>query len=330
MPEPPQRDESRRVIGVDAGGTKLLGGVVARDLTVHNRVHRLWRGADRAEVLDIMVEAVEEARAAAPDVEAVGFGIPSLVDYATGASVTSVHLPLDDVPFRDLMSERLALPVFVDNDTNAAVLAEQRHGAGRGANDVVMLTLGTGIGGGLVLAGEVYRGARGAAGEIGHMTVDLDGPEHADDCSNRGCLEAFVSGSAIARDGEIVARSDPGSELGKALSRGREITGALVTELAHDGDEAARGVLERAGRHLGVGIASVVNVLNPEVVIVGGGVLGAGELVLGPAREEAAARALPASFEAVRIEQAHFGEEAGMIGAAVLALNGMDEGGEPA
>jgi len=308
------------VIGIDAGGTKLLGGVISADLVVHHRVHRLWRGADRAEVLDIMVEAVEEVRAAAPDVDAVGFGIPSLVDHDRGVSLSSVHLPLEDVPFRDLMSERLALPVFVDNDTNVAVLAEQRHGAARGARHVVMLTLGTGIGGGLVLDGQVYRGTLGAAGEIGHMTVELDGPAHPGDCTNRGCLEALVSGTAIGREGWEAGQEYPDSELGKALARGREITGALVTELAHDGDETARAVLATAGARLGAGIVSVVNLLNPEVVVLGGGVLAAGELVLAPARAVVAERALRPSGAAVRIEPAHFGEEAGMLGAAVMAL----------
>src|SRR5919198_3024772 len=138
----------RRVIGIDAGGTKLLGGVVDEGLVVHHRVHRSWRGADRQEALDIMVEAVDEVRAAAPDVVAVGFGIPALVQRDTGASLWSTHLPLGGVPFRDLMSERLGLPVEVDNDSTVALIAEHRFGAARGARHAALITLGTGIGGG--------------------------------------------------------------------------------------------------------------------------------------------------------------------------------------
>ena len=140
----------RRVIGIDAGGTKLLGGVVDEELVVHHRVHRVWRGADRQETLDIFLDSVEEVRAAAPDVEAVGFGIPALVEWETGVARWCNHLPLQDVRFRDLMSERLGLPVVVDNDGNASVLAECRAGAGAGARHVVMISLGTGIGTGLL------------------------------------------------------------------------------------------------------------------------------------------------------------------------------------
>ena len=136
----------RRVIGIDAGGTKLLGGVVDEDLVVHHRVHRTWRGADRAETLDIIVESVEEVRAAAPDVVAVGFGIPALVEWETGVSRWSTHLPLAGVRFRDVMSERLGLPVVVDNDANAALVAESRAGAARDVRHAVLVALGTGIG----------------------------------------------------------------------------------------------------------------------------------------------------------------------------------------
>jgi glucokinase len=145
----------RRVIGIDAGGTKLLGGVVDEELVVHHRVRRTWRGADRQETLDIFTEAVEEVRAAAPEVEAIAFGLPALVEFETGVSRWSNHLPLEGVPFRDLMSERLGLPVLVDNDGNASMLAEARTGAAKGARHAVMISLGTGIGGGLWLNGEV-------------------------------------------------------------------------------------------------------------------------------------------------------------------------------
>jgi glucokinase len=311
----------RRVIGMDTGGTKLLGGVVDEALAVRDRVHRLWRGGGRREVLDMMVDAVEEARAAAPDAEAVGFGIPGLVDSASGAIGFSTHLPLEGLPFRDLMQERLGLPVFVDNDANLAALAEQRAGAARGASHVVMLTLGTGIGGGLVLGGRLYRGARGGAAELGHVVVDMDGPPCQGGCPNRGCLEVMASGTAIGREGAAVAEGDPESALGRELRGGREITGALVTELAHDGDPAATGVMSLVGERLGVGIASIVNAFNPEVVVIGGGAVAGGDLLLEPARRVVAERALPPNRDQVRIVSAHFSDEAGMVGAGILALS---------
>jgi glucokinase len=311
-----------RVIGIDAGGTKLLGGVVDESLGVRERVHRFWRGADLDEVLDVIVQAVEEARAAAPDVAGVGFGIPCVVDAATGTSQYSVHLPLEGVPFREVMSERLGLPVWVDNDANLALLAEARVGAARGARHAVMLTLGTGIGGGLLLDGRLYRGARGGGAELGHMVVDIDGPPCQGGCPNRGCLESLASGSAIGRAGAEAAASAPESALGRALADGREITGGLVTEVGHDGDPVAVEVLASVGRALGAGLASLVNAFQPEVVVIGGGAVAAGELLLGPARDVVMSTALPPLRDGVRIVAAELAEEAGMIGAGILALEG--------
>ncbi len=312
----------RRVIGIDAGGTKLLGGVVDEQLVVHHRVHRTWRGDDRTETLAIFVEAVEEVRVAAPDVEAVGFGIPSLVDLQDGISVWSNHLPIDAVPFRDLMSERLGLPVFVDNDTNAAILAEHRHGAARGAEHAVMLALGTGIGGGLVIGGRVHRGARGFAAELGHMTIDLHGEDCPGGCPGRGCFESVVSGRAIGIAARRLGAEQPDSTFGKRLAAGEEIRGGLVTELALDGDEQARGVLSLVGRRLGIGVAGLVNALDPNVVVIGGGAVAPGDLLLDPARELLAERVLPPGGTPPPIVPAHFGSESGMLGAASLALEG--------
>ena len=313
---------ARQVIGIDAGGTKLLGGVVDQDLRVHARVHRLWGPHDRASVLDKMVEEVQAALEVSPEAEAIGFGIPSLVDRDRAVSVWSNHLPLDGLPFRDLMSERLGLPVFVENDANAALLAEHAYGAARGASDALLLTLGTGIGGAILTGGRLYRGANGAAGELGHVVVDLDGPPCLGACPNRGCLEVMASGTAIGIEGAAAAAREPESGLGRAQGGGRPVTGALVTELAHDGDRVAREVLEVCGRRLGVGLASLANVFAPEVVVIGGGAIGADEMLLAPAREELRSRALPPVRDAVRVVRAHFGEEAGMLGAALLALTG--------
>jgi glucokinase len=313
------------VVGVDMGGTKLLAGALDENLNVHHRAQRDVRDLDQDGVLGAVVDAVEEVRAAsASTIVAAGFGIPCTIDQRRGVAVQAVNLPLANVPFRDLMAERLAVPVYVDNDANAAALAEHRFGAARGTRHSVTLTIGTGIGGGLVLDDVLYRGAVGAGAELGHMVVEMDGPRCQGNCPNRGCLEAMASGTALAREARAAAERTPESQLGRAAASGREITGALVTELAADGDKASREVLALVGRRLGVGIANLVNIFNPEVVVVGGGVMGAGELLLEPARAEMAARALRPNRELVRVVQARFGAEAGMVGAAALAFDGLE------
>jgi len=322
---------ARRIIGVDMGGTKLLAGVVDGGFEVHHRAQRRLSGLDQSALLDIAVDAVQEAReSAGAEIAAVGFGIPCTFDQRTGTAVSSVHLPLHNIAFGDVMTERLGLPVFVDNDANVAALAEQRSGAARGSSEAVLLTIGTGIGSGLILRNQLYRGAIGAAGELGHMVIDEDGPRCQGHCPNRGCLEALASGSALEREAARIARARPDSGLGRAVARGREPVGPLVTELAHDGDQAAIETLAVIGRHLGVGITNIVNIFNPEVVIIGGGVIAAGELLLAPARAVVAERALSPSRDEVRIVAARFGVEAGMIGAAVLAFDGAAARGEAA
>ena len=318
----------RPVIGVDAGGTKLVAALVDERLDVGHSVRRQWLAGGREDVLDTIVSAVDEVRSGAPEAAAVGFGIPSHVDFRRGASLSSVHLPLAGVPFREVMAERLGLPVCVDNDATAAIVGEHRRGAARGCEDAVLLTLGTGVGGGLLLGGRVYRGSIGAGAELGHMVVDIDGPQCFDECPGRGCLEALVSGRALARDGTAAARRSPGSALGRALGQGEEVTGALVHAAACAGDSEAAAVLRLAGERLGAGVTSLVNAFNPEVVIVGGGVMGAGELLLEPARRVVAERALEPSREHVRLVAAALGDNAGVVGAAALALELLEAGAQ--
>jgi len=307
------------VIGLDAGGTKLLGASLDEGLELGPRVRHTWAGEGRDATLEVIARAVEDIRAQAGDVEAVGLGVPSLVDWDDGVSRWSNHLPLDDLPLRDLMTERLGLPVVVDNDGNLAVLAEHREGAARDSSNAVFLAMGTGIGGGLVLDGKVYRGSHGYAGEFGHMVVDHDGADCPGACPGRGCLEALASGRAIGVAGERAARDAPDSALGRRLAESGAVLGQVVTELAHEGDAAARAVLADVGRRLGAGLTGIVNALDPDVVVIGGGAVTAGDLLLDPAREVVAARALPPVARAVRIVPARFGEEAGLLGAGLLA-----------
>lgn len=309
----------------------MLAGAIDPALNVHHRTRRLAQGLGQAALLDAMVAAVEEVRAeSGEDIEAVGFGVPCTIDQRRGVAVMAVNLTLEGVSLRDVMAERLGLPVFVDNDANAAALAEHRHGAARGADHAIVLTVGTGIGGGLILDGELYHGAVGAAAELGHVVIEQDGPPCQGHCPNRGCLEALASGTALVAEARRLAEARRGSGLADALADGREITGPLVTELAHDGDSAAREAIAAIGRRLGVGISSFINIFNPEVVVIGGGVIAAGDLLLDPAREEAAARALSPGRDLVRIVAARFGTEAGMVGAATLALDEVAKRASPA
>lgn len=317
----------RRTIGVDLGGTKLLAGAVDPELGVHHRAQRTVAGLDQRSLLDVTVDAVREVQeAVGGEVEAVGFGIPVLMDQDRGIAVVGINTPLANIAFGDVMTERLGLPVFVDNDGNAAAIAEHRAGAARGASEVVLMTLGTGIGGGLILRGEPYRGSIGAAAELGHIVIDFNGRPCNGNCPNHGCLEAYASGTALAREAAQIASERHDSALARAAASGLELVGPLVTELAHDGDPAAIEAIELIGRRLGVGIASLVNIFNPEVVVIGGGVIAAGDLLLAPARAEFSSRVLPVLRDAVRIVPAYFGVEAGMIGAAALAFDGLAKG----
>ncbi|MDP9400120.1 MAG: ROK family protein, partial [Actinomycetota bacterium] len=197
-------------IGVDIGGTKLLAGLVDEGMAVHRRAVRRVPRDDQAALLDTLVDAVEEVAEGAPGrVSAVGLGVACVFDRRRSVAVSSVHLPLVGVALEAVVGERLGLPVVADNDATAATLAEWRHGAARGADDALLLTLGTGVGGGLVVGGALARGALGAGGELGHVVVDANGPRCQGRCPNRGCLEAFVSGPALGRAGARVGAQRP-------------------------------------------------------------------------------------------------------------------------
>ncbi len=306
-------------IGVDLGGTKALVGVVDSECRVLYRSTVPSHGLGQDELLAMLEREMRAARDAHPEVVAAGLGIPCTIDRRRGVAVLAVNLELADVPVRDLMSQRLGLPVAVDNDANVAMLAEHRFGVARGARNAVMLTVGTGIGGGLVLEGRLYRGSTGAGAELGHTVIDADGPRCQGNCPNRGCVEALASGTAIAREGLAAAKAAPDSALGRALAGGDEVDGRLVTDAALDGDPTAKGVLELVGRRLGVAFSSYANIFDPDVIVIGGGASRAGELLADPARRELAARALP-PMSKTRVALAELGPDAGMIGAATMAL----------
>jgi glucokinase len=312
---------ARRVIAVDLGGTKMLTGIVDSEGVVVRRTVLPTNVAGEEELLDALESAVGEF--ADEGVEAVGAGIPSTIDQRTGRAVSSVNIPLTDVDLRARLRERFGVPAAIENDANAAALAEHRYGAGRGARHMVMLTLGTGIGGGLILDGRLYRGAVGAAAELGHVTIDFDGPPCEGRCPGFGHLEAYASGRATDKLARETAAARPDGDLGRAAAAGRDVDARLVVELAANGPGDARDILEQVGFYLGIGIASFVEIFNPEVVVLGGGFARAGELLFEPARRVVAERTLSPARDVVRIVPALLGVEAGLIGAGLVGFEAL-------
>jgi Transcriptional regulator/sugar kinase len=313
----------RETIGVDLGGTKMAVGVVDSEQHIHYEGKESSIGLSEDKLVEDLGRELEEAKQARPDVVSAGLGIPATIDHDRGVAIQAVNLEISDVPLRDLMQERIGLPVFLDNDANVAALAEHLYGAGRGAQNVVMLTIGTGIGGGLILGGEIYRGSTGGAAELGHIVIREDGLPCQGNCPNHGCVETYASGTALAREGKAAAERELDSALGKALAEG-PILGRTVTELAVKGDALATEVVADAGRHLGVALASLANIFDPDVIVIGGGVSAAGELLIGPAREELQSRALD-PMNGTPVKLAELGPDAGMIGAAAMALIELDK-----
>jgi glucokinase len=297
------------VIGVDVGGTKLLGGAMTRDGTIVRR-REVPTSKTSEEALLTGVEALVESLLDG-DIRALGFGVPSTIDQRSGKAVWSANIPLADVPFRDRFAERFSLPVGIDNDANAAAIAEWQVGAGRGTDHMIMLTLGTGVGGGLILNGRPFRGAVGAAAELGHVVVEFDGRPCQGFCRGRGHIEAYGTGVAASRDAA------------EALGEGAD--SHVLLERARAGDRVALEVLDGIGRRLGATIGSFVNIFNPEAIVIGGGWgKAASEFLLGPAREVLLREALSPGRELVRIVPAQLGPEAGLVGAGFVAFEALD------
>ncbi len=303
-------------VGLDVGGTKIAAARVAADGTILARERLDTPADDMAATLEAMVSAARSVMTG--DVVAVGIGAAGLVESATGVLRFAPNLAWRDAPLVAHVGEALGLRVFADNDANVAAWGEYRFGAGRGHACMLMVTVGTGIGGGIVAGGELYRGAHGFAAEIGHIIVEPDGP--ACGCGNRGCWEQVASGQAIARSGSAEASRDPGGAIARAAA-GATVTGRHVTEAARAGDAAAAAILTEVGRRLGEGLAGLANVLDPSLIVVGGGAAEAGDLLLVPARVAFASAIEARSHRPeVPIVGASLGTDAGVVGAATLAL----------
>ena len=291
------------VVGIDVGGTKIAGAVVARDSSLRASA-TLPTPVAGAQLVQAIGDLVERLRRECPEeILAVGVGLPSLIDARSGRVRMSANIDLADIDVRAVLKELLGVPIGLENDANVAALAEHRVGAGREHGDIVMLTVGTGVGGGVIAGNKIFRGGSGTGAELGHMVVQADGPPCQRNCPNRGCLETMCSGTVIARDAGMPAEE--------------------VVRRAREGDATAIAVLDRAGRFLGVGLSSLANIFNPDAFVIGGGVGAAGDLLLGPATEEYRSRALPPNAEA-QVVPAALGPRAGAIGAGLLAWDLVD------
>ena|ERR671914_1801701 len=308
------------VLGVDVGGTKIAVGAV-REAAARNRVEHPTRLSSTSALLDGLEATVREVISRAGSPTAIGVGVPSQIEYSTGTVETSVNIPLTGVPLRAELGRRFGVPVFVDNDANCAALAEAQL---VGCDHLVMLTLGTGVGGGVIVGGRIFRGAHGLGAELGHFTVNADGPHCPGNCPNSGCLEAYCSGQALERDATELGEDKPGSRLARALSDDGKVSGRELVTAAEEGDPDALLIFDRFARMLGVGIAGYVNVFEPERLVIGGGLLRASHLFFQRAVQEAAARALPALWRRTEVSLARGGTDAGVIGAGVLAAQEID------
>jgi glucokinase len=301
--------DGTHAIGVDLGGTKILAGVVARDGSVVRR-------HERATPQDAQEHVIAELEAAVAEllddsVAAVGFGAPSPIDQKRGVVVQCVNVPLVNAPLRDHMRARFALPVGLDNDANAAAIGEWRAGAARGVDDVVMLTIGTGLGGGVIAGGRPFRGANGAGVELGHVVIVHDGRPCQGTCTGRGHLEPYVTGVAAG----IAAQQ----AFGPAADAHR------LVRLANEGDGTARQILAEIGSYLGSGMGSFANIFGPELMVIGGGFgVAAWEHLMPSALEVMRREALPPMRETARVVQAELGTAAGLIGAAFVGFEALD------
>lgn len=307
-------------LGVDLGGSNLTAAAISSSGTLLRLIKTTTDSHHGVENTIGKIIALVRQVQGKTRVRTIGFGVPGVIDCRRGIVRYSPNLPgWKNVPLAGKLRAALKTAVCIDNDANAAVLGEQWLGAGKNHRHLVMYTLGTGVGGGIIIGGELAHGSCDGAGELGHMTILPDGPRCG--CGNRGCVEALSSGTAIAREGRALVRTRPGSPLARLCGgKPSAVTAKKVFEAARAGDPSARAVIKQAGIYLGVAVANVINLLNPELVIIGGGVSQAGEEFLRYVRQESRRRVLPDLGKCARVVKAKLGDRAGVFGAVRLAM----------
>jgi glucokinase len=331
MPE----DNRRLVLAVDLGGTKfIVAAVLSTGKIIFRKYYLTLAGGGSRAVINRLSSAISEAIAQAklkkPELIGIGIAAAGILDTGKGIVTTSPNLPgWRNVPLRDIIAERSGLTTYLINDANAAALGEHRFGAGRGFDNLLYLTVSTGIGGGIIINGELYSGADGCAGELGHMTIEADGPQCH--CGNFGCLEALASGWAVARDAMTrMNQGEKSSIIELVDGRLENITAETVSAAAKRGDRLACDVVAKAANYLGIGLANLVNIFNPELIVIGGGLSKMGNMLLKPARKVIKGRAFQLPAQTVSIVRARLGSNAGIVGAAAYVFDQQSEGGTKA
>ncbi|MFC1897547.1 ROK family protein [Chloroflexota bacterium] len=321
------------VLAIDLGGTKILTAIISNEGQVMAREYCLTLANEGPEavisrILSAINHILSQINIDLSQLDSISIASAGAIDFKKGLITSSPNLPdWHDIPLRDIVKEKYAVNVFLINDASAAALGEHHFGVGQGVNNLILLTVGTGIGGGIIINGRLYSGASGSAGEIGHMTIDVNGPRC--NCGNTGCLETLASGTAVTREAIRRIRQGERSSLTEIVGGVVEnITAEKVSTAAQGGDLLASDVILRAATYLGIGIVNLVNIFNPEMIIIGGGMVKMGDLLLNPARQAVRERAFPLLAQAVRIVPAQLGNDAGVLGAAVFAFQQKAKRGE--
>ena len=321
------------VLAIDLGGTNIFAAIISSQGRVMARACYLTLADEGSEavinrIFLVIEDLLHQRSMKLCQLDSISIATAGAIDFDKGLVTSSPHLPgWHDVPLRDIVGGKYKVKTFLINDANAAALGEHKFGAGQGVDNLIVLTVGTGIGGGIIVGGKLYSGASGSAGEIGHMTIDVSGPRC--DCGNDGCLEALVSGGAVAKEAIRRIRQGGSSSLtGVVGGKIENITAEEVSVEAQGGDSLASEVILQAATYLGIGLASIVNIFNPEMIIIGGGMAKMGDLLLNPARQVVRQRAFQLPVRAVRIVPAQLGDDAGMLGAAVFAFQQKTKRGE--
>lgn len=313
-----------RVLAIDIGGTRMRAGAFDEELLAYEvLLTEVEKGPD--DIIKRLIEAGKRVlkKVGWDKVDAIGMAVPGPLDRVKKTINTPPNMPgWDNIPIGDIFEEEFSAPSFIDNDANAAALGEAVYGAGKGATVVTYFTVSTGIGGGCVIKGHIFHGAGDNAGEFGHQKLDPFGPPCG--CGRRGCLEALASGTAIARRAKELLIYNPQSLLWQIIEgKIEKVSARYVAQAASQGDALCLRVFQEAGFWLGLGIANIINLFNPKVVILGGGVINAGELILKPTRETAFGKAIPQLASIVEIVPAKLGELPGLYGAGEVALQGL-------
>lgn len=312
------------VIGVDLGGTKILTALANLQGEIIQRVRVATAANEPANevvkrIIDTVWQVIKDAQIKKDEVLRIGIGSPGPLDLERGIVLFSPNLKWSNVAIVHLMESALKIPVVLENDANAAALAEYHFGAGQGANPVVYMTISTGIGGGVIINGQILHGYNNNAGEIGHHTIIADGPICG--CGNRGCLEALASGTALGRYGREAVEQGLETMISDLVSEPQEIDGSIVTKAAYAGDRVALEITKKVATYIGIGLANMVNIFNPQIIVLGGGVTKAGDLLIETIKQTVAERALKASAQDCQITFAELGSDVGVLGAIAVALN---------